>query len=201
MPDGVYTVLLVAQSGSKQARAQVPLTVNRALGFVSASLPLFSPNGDGRLDSIRFGFQLAGSAAVRARVLRGGKWVANVFKGALPPGPQGVEWNGRKPRGRLRDGDYQVEVTASTALGPVSQRASFAVDTTPPALRLISLRPVRVRVLEPVRLAIQLNGRWITIDRKRPGLVTLGRPPVVRKLRVVARDAAGNASMPLTYRR
>jgi hypothetical protein len=201
LPDGVYTVELVAQSAGREARARVRVTVNRALGFVAASLPLFSPNGDGRLDSIRFSYQLAAPAAVRVRVVRDGKWVATLYKGSLAAGGQAIVWDGRKPHGRLRDGSYQVEVTAAGAVGAVSQRANFDSDTRPPSLRLVSLRPLRVRVTEPVRLIVQLNGRWSTIDRRKPGLVTVARPGAVRKLRIVARDAAGNAGAPLTYSR
>jgi hypothetical protein len=181
--------------------ARVPLVVNRTLGYVAASPPVFSPNGDGRLDSIDFGYLLVKPAEVRLRVVRNGKWVANVFTGQIAGGgPQTLSWDGKKPGGPLRDGDYEVEVTAKNELGSVSQRAPFAVDTTPPTVRLFSVQPLRVRVLEPVRLTIKLNGKWSTIDRKRPGLVPIPAT-TVRTLRVVARDAAGNASLPLMFRR
>jgi hypothetical protein len=127
--------------------------------------------------------------------------VANVFKGPLGESGHPVFWDGKKPHGRLGDGDYEVEVTATNELGSSFQRAAFSVDTRPPSVRLYSLRPLRVRVLEPVRLIVQLNGRWSAIDRKRAGLVPIPVPAVVRSLRVVAQDAAGNRSEPLSYRR
>jgi hypothetical protein len=199
--DGAYTLVLRARgSTGGDVTARVPLTVNRTLGYVAASLPVFSPNGDGRLDSVDFGYLLVKPAEVRVRVLRNGKWVANVSRSQVAGGAQTVTWDGKKPYGPLRDGDYQVEITAKNELGSVSQRSPFAVDTTVPAVRLFSVRPLRVRVLEPVRLTINLNGRWTTIDRRRPGLVPIPAT-TVRTLRVVARDAAGNASRPLTYRR
>jgi flagellar hook assembly protein FlgD len=201
LADGAYTVAISALSGTKEARAQAKVTVNRTLGYLGASAAVFSPNGDGRLDGIGFSFLLGRPADVRVRIVRNGKWVTNVAKGPLAEGQQAVDWDGRKPHGALRDGDYEVEVTAVNELGSVSQRAPFTVDTKAPRVRLYSLRPVRVRVLEPVRLTVQLNGRWSTIERRRPGIVTLGRPAAVRKLRVVARDAAGNQSAPLSYRR
>ena len=202
VPDGAYTVLITAQNGGgREGSAQVPVVVTRALGYVGASAAAVSPNGDGRFDRLSFSFLLGSSAAVRVRVVRGTAWVANVAGGPRAPGQHVVEWDGRKSHGRLRDGDYEVEVTATTELGPVSQRAAFAVDTRPPTVRLFSLRPPRVRLLEPARLIVQLNGRWRTIDRRRPGLVPLGSPAVVRTLRVVAEDAAGNRSEPLSYRR
>ncbi|MBD0338359.1 MAG: N-acetylmuramoyl-L-alanine amidase [Thermoleophilia bacterium] len=202
VPDGAYTVVIVAQNAAgREVSAQVPLVVTRALGYVGASAATVSPNGDGRFDRLSFSFLLGSSAPVRVRIVRGTAWVANVVSGPRAPGQHVVDWDGRKPHGRLRDGDYEVEVTASTELGPVSQRVAFAVDTRPPTVRLFSLRPLRVRVLEPVRLIVQLNGRWRTIDRRRPGLVPLGSPAAVRALRVVAEDAAGNRSEPLIHRR
>jgi hypothetical protein len=200
LADGTYSIVLRARGSTTEVTARVPLSVNRTLGYVAASERVFSPNGDGRLDTIDLGFLLAKPAEVRVRALRNGKWVANVFKGQLGGGAQTVPWDGEKPYGRLRDGDYEAEVIARNELGAVSQRAPFSVDTTPPALSLYSVRPLRVRVFEPVVLIVQLNGKWSTIDRKRPGLVPIPAT-TVRTLRVVARDAAGNASRPLIYRR
>jgi hypothetical protein len=200
--DGSYTIALRARSGSgKEVAVQVAVTVSRTLGYLGVAEPVFSPNADGRLDTIHFGFLLGSSADVRARIVRGDTWVATLPGQSLSPGQQAIEWDGRKPHGRLRDGEYEVEVTATTALGAVSQRARFRVDTAPPLVRLYSLRPLRVRVLEPVRLIVQVNGRWSAIDRPRPGLVTIPAPSVIRTLRVVAQDAAGNRAEPLTYRR
>jgi N-acetylmuramoyl-L-alanine amidase-like protein len=199
--DGGYAIVLRARGATTEVTARVPVVVNRTLGYVAASARVFSPNGDTRLDTIELGFLLARPADVRIRVVRDGKWVANVFRGRVAGGGQTVPWDGKKPHGRLRDGDYEAEVIAANELGSVRQRAPFSVDTTPPALKLYSLRPLRVRVWEPARLVVQINGKWTTIDRPRPGLVPIPAPAVVRKLRVVARDAAGNQSLPLTYRR
>jgi hypothetical protein len=201
VPDGAYSILLRAHGATADVTARVPVVVNRTLGYVAASERVFSPNGDTRLDTIDLGFLLTRPAAVRIRVLRDDKWVANVFKGTFPGGAQTIPWDGKKPQGKLRDGDYEAEVIATNELGSVAQRAAFSVDTTPPALKLYSLRPLRIRVWEPARLVVQLNGKWTTIDRLRPGLVPIPSPAVVRKLRVVARDAAGNESAPLTYPR
>ena len=199
LPDGAYTIVLRARNGT-EVSAQAPVTINRTLGYVGADR-VFSPNGDGRFDTIELGFFLARPANVQVRILRGDRWVANVVKGQFAESGHPVFWGGKKPHGRLRDGDYEVEVIATNELGSASQRAPFTVDTRAPSLRLFSLRPLRVRVLEPVRLIVQLNGRWSAIDRKRPGLVRIPSPTVVRSLRVVAQDAAGNRSEPLSYRR
>ena len=199
--DGAYTIVLRARGPRSEVTARVPLKVNRTLGYVGVLDRVISPNADGVVDTLQAGFLLVRPADVRVRILRGGSWVANVFSGPLAGGPQELPWDGKRPGGRARDGEYEVEVMATNELGAVAQRATFSVDTTPPGLRLFSLRPLRVRVWEPVRLTIQLNGRWRTIDRGRPGLVPIQSPATVRTLRVVARDAVGNASAPLIYRR
>lgn len=196
--DGAYTISLHARNGG-EVSTTVPLTVNRTLGYLGSPQPLVSPNGDGRLDTLTAGFLLGAPSDVRVRIVRNGKWVATVFRGELGAGQQALTWDGRKPHGRLRDGAYELEVTATSGLGSVSQRTPVTVDTQGPELRLLSIQRVRVRVNEPGRLVVNLNGRWRTIDRTRAGVALIPRPAVVRKLRVVMRDLAGNASAPLMY--
>ncbi|MEX2210272.1 MAG: N-acetylmuramoyl-L-alanine amidase [Gaiellaceae bacterium] len=198
LPDGAHTILLRARNGT-EVTAQVPVVVNRTLGYARVESPLVSPNGDGRLDSVRATFLLGASADVRLRVLREGKWVANVFNGPLAVGEQTLAWDGRKPHGPLRDGAYELELTATNATGVVSQRVPVLVDTQPPAARLLSLTPLRVRIGEPGRLVVKVNATWSTIDRAKAGVVTIPSPAVLRSVRVVVRDLAGNAAEPLTY--
>ena len=109
------------------------MLVNRTLGYVTASAPVFSPNGDGRFDSIDLGFLLVKPAEVRVRIVRNDKWAANVSKAQLGAGAQTVAWDGKKPGGRLRDGAYEAEVIARNEVGTVSQRVPISVDTTAPS--------------------------------------------------------------------
>ena len=172
--DGAYTVVLRARGATADVTARVPMLVNRTLGYVTAAAPVFSPNGDGRFDSLDLGFLLTKPAEVRIRIVRNGQVGRQRRQGRqVGAGAQTVAWDGKKPGGRLRDGAYEAEVIARNEVGSVSQRVPFTVDTTAPVLRLFSVQPLRVRVLEPVRLSIKLNGKWSTIDRDRPGLVPI----------------------------
>ena len=109
---------------------------------------------------------LVSPRGARARDPRTAKRVANVFDGpARPAAPQMVTWNGKKPDGRLRDGAYEADVIATNELGTVAQRVPFAVDTTPPTLRLVSVRPLRVRVLSEPRRAHGHAERQVVDDR------------------------------------
>jgi hypothetical protein len=200
VPDGQYTLVVTAQNGGgKQVAARVPVTVDRALGFVESLDRVFSPNGDGRLDTVRFKFILGVAAEVKARILRDGKWVATAFAGPLPAGAQELAWDGRKRLGRVRDGEYEAEISATTALGTVAQRVAFAADTQAPELRLLSLRPLRLRVSEPGRVVLWLNGQRREFERGREGILWLRALDVYRKVRGVAWDPAGNVSRPASW--
>ena len=68
----------------------------------------------------------------------------------------------------------------------------------PPAIGIASLKPLTVRVTEPVTVIATINGRIVKASVK-PGLTKISPKTVVSTLRLVARDAAGNESAPLTY--
>jgi len=72
------------------------------------------------------------------------------------------------------------------------------VDRTPPTIALVSLKPLQLRVAERVTVIATVNGRVIRAS-VRPGVFTLAKHETIRTLSVVARDAAGNESLPLTY--
>ena len=82
-----------------------------------ASLPAFSPNGDGRLDTDSLSFTLLNPAQVRVRVFRGSKLVATLLDGALGAGPQQLAWDGSSLRRRR----YTVSVAATDSLLTVTQ--------------------------------------------------------------------------------
>jgi hypothetical protein len=200
--DGAYAIVLTAVGANgRQVTAQVPVVVNRTLGYLGAEAAVFSPNGDGRLDAIEFRFLLAAGSEVKVRVLRDGKWVATPFAGPLEAGDHRVSYDGAKRIGRLRDGAYELEVSAATPLGAIAQRAPFASDTVPPKVTLLSTRPLQIRVGEPARVSVWVNGQRRTFERKREGSMWLKAPRTLRTLRIVAWDAAGNRSTPIIRRR
>jgi hypothetical protein len=196
VPDGTYQIVLTAvNAGGRQATATVSVLVSRVLSAASADRKVFSPNGDGRADELHFAFTLAEPAEVRLRILRGGKWVATPFAGSLDPGAQSLPWDGRKRLGRLLDGDYEAELTATTANGSVTQRVPFASDITRPVLRLLALRPLRLEVSEPASVVLTLDGVRRVVERRTAGRFTVGLRKAPKRVRGVAWDRAGNTGL------
>jgi hypothetical protein len=198
LPSGAYTIALSATDATgRVATASIPVTINLLVSGLALDTELFSPNGDGRLDTLPLRFGLAESAAVKLRVLKEGRWIATIFEGQLEPGPQTFSWDGRKRLGRLLDGSYEAELSISG----FAQRLPFRSDTTRPRLRLLRLRPARLWVSEPSEIFLTVDGNRRRVRRERPGAFTLpGRRPG-SVLRAVARDAAGNLSKPLLEKR
>jgi N-acetylmuramoyl-L-alanine amidase len=198
--DGVYQVILTAVGASgRSVSARTTVLVNRTLSGFKAAPTVFSPNGDGRRDTLALSFTLAGPAQVKLRILRNGAWVATAFAGPLAPGEQALSWDGKKRIGTLLDGRYEAELTAADVNGPVSQRIAFTADSTPPLLQLVSRQPLRLRLSEPAEVVLILDGRREVVRRTRAGVFTVGLavPPI--RARAVAWDAAGNTSRPLRF--
>jgi hypothetical protein len=197
LASGAYMVTLSATAADgRGTTASIPLAVN-LLGSGLAAAEVFSPNGDGRLDTLALRFELAAPTSVRLRVLKDGKWIATVFEGALPAGLQTIPWDGSKRVGRLLDGAYEAELV----LAGFVQRALFRADSTPPRLRLQRLRPARLWVSEPADVVLTVDGKRRLVRRDRAGAFVVPGPRPRRILRAAARDAAGNASQPLVEKR
>jgi hypothetical protein len=76
-----------------------------------------------------------------------------------------------------------------------------AVDTRPPAIHIASLVPLRVRVSEPATVAGAVNGARVAVAVK-AGVTRIHYVGAfVKTVRLVARDAAGNVSRVVTWRR
>jgi hypothetical protein len=195
--DGTYRVVVaaVADDGSSVA-SEAPLTVSRLLRDYAVEPELFSPNGDGRSDTVEFGFELAGPAQVSIKVYKGAAWVATAFAGPLPPGPQSIPWDGRKRYGRLLSGEYRAEIVVTDALSSVAQSVTLRADSTLPKLTLVSLAPLRLKLSEPADVTVDVNGkRFVTSEEA--GVFTVGFAGRALKVRAVAVDEGGNVSKPL----
>jgi hypothetical protein len=175
----------------------VPLSVSRLLGLVSAGPSLVSPNGDGRRDRLTVSFGLSAAANVRVRMLRDGRWVATPLSGLLQAGPQTVTWDGTRSEGRLRDGSYEVVVEATNEVSAASYAVPFAVDTTPPAIRVVSVRPLRLEVSEPAIVKLTVDGVPLRRRVRHAGRIQIRLQRPLRRARIVAWDEAGNVSVPL----
>jgi flagellar hook assembly protein FlgD len=201
--DGAYTVMVRARTASSAEVVQtLPLVVSRTLGLVSASPGAFSPNGDGRNDQLEIEFALTVPATVTVRIVRDGRWVASPVLGAsFLMGEHRVTWDGSRSEGRLRDGTYETVVEVTDATGTVSFGVPFVSDTTAPRVRIVRDSKVRLVVSEPATVAVTIGARSFQRQLKRPGTVVVGLPRPGTRVRVVATDAAGNASLPAVWRR
>jgi flagellar hook assembly protein FlgD len=203
LPDGLYTVAVRARTATgTEAEQLVPLGVSRTLGLVAATPELFSPNGDGRNDGLQLAFSLTVPAEVRIRILRDGRWVASPHTASYPAGAHLFTWNGVRASGRLGDGTYSAVVEATdAALGSISAAVPFVSDTTAPRVAILPTRGIQVRVSEPATLFLRIDGARRERVVRRAGVVRIPWPGAAKRVRVVARDAAGNASRPVIRER
>ena len=201
LPDGIFQIeLFVNGTGGRQATASTQLAVSRTLGGVRAARLAFSPNADGRADRIAFRFELTGSAEVRLRILKEGKWIATPFKGPLDPGVRRVEWDGAKRVGRLLDGTYEAVVEATDAITTSTVAVPFMADTRQPTIKIVQRYPLRVWVSEPARLTLRFGTRSLVYEALAAGEARVTNAPRLGIVRAVAWDAAGNTSIPASKR-
>lgn len=198
LPDGTYSVRIdAADSVGKTASATVAVVVARTLGAASVTPAIFSPNGDGRNDSLTVRFDLGAPADVRVRILRDGAWVATPFSDPLAVGPQVVRWDGSKRVGKLLDGTYTAVIEATTGGVISTVSLPFASDTRVPVVRILKGRPLRVWLSKPATLTLRVNGTRLTQTAAAAGVVRVRWRGPASHVRVVAWDAAGNVSVPV----
>jgi N-acetylmuramoyl-L-alanine amidase-like protein len=195
--DGNYTIRLTAQDVlGRPAQASVPVVVSRQVLSYSANGKVVSPNADGRHDGVVFRFVLAQPAVVSLS-LETAIFSYPFFAGQLMPGAQSVAFTGVASNGTTPpDGRYEAKLR----VGSVTLSLPLVIDRVPPTVSLVSVSPLKLQVAERVTVIATVNGRMIRASRG-PGIFALGKPQQTRTLRVVVRDAAGNESAPLTYRR
>jgi methionine-rich copper-binding protein CopC len=201
LADGSYAIAVRAHGDDgSDVESVISFTVSRLLGLVAASPPLFSPNGDGRNDSLTVTYSLTGPANVQVAITRDGKWVATPLVAAQQPGPQTLTWDGSRSGGPLRDGAYAVTLSATNEIGAASFSIPFTVDVTPPRTQLVSRRPFVLSVSEPVTLIARIDGRVVRRKVRHASRIRIRLERPFRRAVVTAVDAAGNASSPLVVR-
>jgi flagellar hook assembly protein FlgD len=131
VPDGLYQLEVSARgTGARAVTVSGRVIVDRTLGFVAATPNVFSPNGDGSLDTTTFSFDLGAAATVTVAVVQNGREITRVYSGALAPGPQQFVWNGQTAGAVVPDGRYDLVVTAVDALATSTESVRFTVDST-----------------------------------------------------------------------
>ena len=198
LADGDYNVVVTALSAAGvSVQKVVPLRVNRTLGLVTVAPLAFSPNGDGRKDTVKLAFSLTAPADVRIRVEREGRWVASPLIASFPIGPQAFIWDGARSVGILRDGEYRAVVEASSETGVISYGVPFVSDTVAPWVRILPGKRLKVEVSEPSMLTFVIDGQALRREVRRAGVVRIPWSGPATRVRVVAWDAAGNVSGPV----
>jgi hypothetical protein len=197
IPDGWYRLTLTAVAGTKQVQTSTRFWVDRTLASTLTNASAFSPNGDGRLDTLGLAFTLLNPAHVEVRVLRGPQVVAMPLAADLGAGGQRLTWDGSK----LSDGRYVIEVNATDSLLTVTQSAAVRIDRRAPVLKLVSFGTATFRVSEPGQLVVAVNGRWRKLTVRKAGLLRVPHQGTVRGLTAYEVDLAGNRSRTVTARR
>jgi hypothetical protein len=198
--DGRYGIVLTARNAiGIETTATLAVIVDRTLAGFRVAPQVFSPNGDGRLDSTRFSFTLNGAARVALTVRRGKRTLGQVFSGQLQPGLQRIDWNGRFRRS-IGEHEFRAELSVTSPVATVKSMVAFATDTTGPRLKLLSGSIPRFSVNEPSDITAVFDGtRTVGLRRLRPGRFTVPAGGAYSSFTAVARDFAGNDSRRITY--
>jgi N-acetylmuramoyl-L-alanine amidase len=198
--DGTYRIRLTARdSAGRTASAAVVVVVSRTVLAFSADTRVISPNGDGRRDAATFTLVLAQQATLSLSLVSGQTSIP-LFAGSLQPGSETIPFDGIAPDGgTVPDGPYRATLTMGVPPLAYIESLRLTVDTVAPRLGLVSVTPLRLRVNEKASIRGTVNGRAIATSAK-PGVFRLGFRGRLRTLRLVARDAAGNDSPPLSRR-
>ena len=206
--DGRYTVRFSAASPGQSATASRAIVVDRTLGHLAVAPELFSPNGDGRLDTTSASYDLMRAATVRVQILRRRTLVATLANGDLGAGTHSLSWDGRAGGTRVADGLYSFRIRATTSLGTRTLSQRVRVDTTRPVVRIVSAAAqtrtkVTLRLSEAARVRVWFGpvGWWggTTVTEDLPaGTSTVVNDGRYGGVRVIATDAAENRSAAVT---
>ena len=146
LPDGAYRYVVISEdaAGNKTEKTIDGLLVdNRATQvFVTASLPGFGPNGDGRLDDISFSLLVNlrdGIQSWRLALIDQGGVARRTFSGTgSTPIPATQVWDGRSDRGPVFQGTYTAVFTVDYHKGDRAEARSapFVLDSLGPQVAL-----------------------------------------------------------------
>ena len=189
--DGRYRFVVERRDAAGNlARRGCKLTVDRTLGFPTASPITISPDGDGRRDSTTLGFGLTRRATVTIGVRLDARTVRTLKLGALGAGAHTVVWDGKTAAGdALASSRPAFTVKAVSSLGESSVTMGLVVDRYRPrlyatggkAVALGSMAKVSVKASDPFSATVDL--RYTIVDAKgrsvtssHPGWIPTGEP-------------------------
>jgi hypothetical protein len=186
---GQYTLGLSAVAGAKMATAAIPFTVDDILTGVTVT-------------GTSLGFTLTRPpVALTFQVLRNTSVVAVPAVPAVAAGTQTLAWDKLLADGtRAPDGLYALALTVTDEFGTFTRTTDVTLDTTPPALRVISYRALRFRVGEAATLRLTVGSKVYTRVLKKPETTQFWLKTRPTQYTLTATDAAGNSSV-VRYRR
>ncbi len=214
--DGRYILRLdLRDSAGNLRRVSYALTVDRTLGFATATPTTISPNDDGVKDVARLGFTLTRRATVTVVIAKDGKTVRTLRPGLLAAGARVVTWDGRNSDGtRAANGAYGFTVRATSTVASTDVVASFSADRYRPrlsapagqTLTLGQTAKTEVSAEDPYSAEVQLwydvtNAKGVRVATVSLGWITAGRPAVASwrptsrgayTLTFAVRDRGGN---------
>ncbi|HEY8703435.1 MAG TPA: FlgD immunoglobulin-like domain containing protein, partial [Gaiellaceae bacterium] len=192
---GPYTIQLAATTTTgTTASASVPFTIDDTLDAFTASTTSFSTAAHG---AVSLSFTLTrGAASVELQVLRGTDVVATPSSGVLEAGPQILTWDGTLDDGTTApDGTYVLSLSVTDELTTFAATATVTLDSTPPAITVLSYPTMRFRISEPAVLTLVVGTRRYTRTLKQPKTVSFWLKQKPRAYQLIASDAAGNVSV------
>ncbi|MEX2444411.1 MAG: FlgD immunoglobulin-like domain containing protein [Alkalispirochaeta sp.] len=121
LPEGVYRgELELSYRNGNRPTAETPeltLDLTPPRMAVSSSTPVFSPNGDGRLDSVRFLHETERAQSWEGRIIDDEGEPVRIYQWRERPEAE-VEWDGRTADGaRVPDGTFRYEMTGEDRAG------------------------------------------------------------------------------------
>ncbi len=193
LADGRYRLIVTAQAGAKVVSMPLDFVVDRTLSGLALVPPAISPNGDGANDGLTVTFSLAAAVPMRLEIVDpAGLAIATVAQGTYGPGPLTFAWDGSANGVSIPDGAFTARVTVTDGLGDVSAAVPFAIDLTPPVLRILDAKALKFSLTEPATVTLSVNNRRL-VKLAPKGTFTVPRTVVVKTVTAQAVDAAGNA--------
>ncbi len=135
-PEGLYRFDVERRDAAGNiARQGIKVTLDKTLGFPTATPVTISPDGDGVRDVTKLGFTLTRRATVTVSILVGDKAVRTLALGELDAGPRSATWDGRAGSGEYLASCRPVfTVAAVSSLGSSNVSKELVVDLYRPKL-------------------------------------------------------------------
>jgi hypothetical protein len=191
---GAYSIQLAATTAAgKIATATVAFVVDDILDAFASAPRLFSAAKGG---SVAITFTLTRvPVSTQLTVLRGSEVVANPPNGIAGTGPQALSWDGKLDDGTIApDGAYTVSLAVTDQYTSFTRTAPVTLDSTAPAVTVLSYRTMKFRLSEPVTLTLVVGTTRYSRPLKKATTTTFWLRQKPRAYRLVATDAAGNTS-------